>query len=199
LPKPEAWGASVSLSVGGSGSWFQVERCTLNVECSCSLPPPSFLPSPFTLPPLAAIVVQPVGRSRRDRRREAGRYRAFLAKKIRKTGGADGPVRGKGWKRDQPSELRVGEKQAFVRPGGGLCEPAGFSSRRSRPIRLRRFLITTMPAFVPYAEPARAQGSSGIRCATGLRACSRSARRACRRGSAAKAAGSSGCASFHAL
>ena len=48
----------------------------------------------------------------------------FLAKKIRKAGGADGPVRGKGRQPVQPSALRVGEKQACVRPGGGLGETA---------------------------------------------------------------------------
>ena len=48
----------------------------------------------------------------------------FPVKKIRKTGGADGPVRGKGWQPVQPSAFRVGEIREGVRPGGGLGETA---------------------------------------------------------------------------
>jgi len=48
----------------------------------------------------------------------------FLAKKMRRAGGADGPVRGKGLQPVHPSALRVGEKRAGVRPDGGLGETA---------------------------------------------------------------------------
>ena len=59
-----------------------------------------------------------------ERGRTGGEGHTFLVKKMRKTGGADGPVRGKGWQPVQPSALRVGEKQVCVRPGGGLGETA---------------------------------------------------------------------------
>ena len=56
--------------------------------------------------------------------REMRRPRVFFAKKRRRAGGADGPVRGKGWQPVHPSAFRVGEKRAGVRPGGGLGETA---------------------------------------------------------------------------
>ena len=55
---------------------------------------------------------------------EAGRDHALLVKEIRKTGGADGPVRGRGWQPVQPAAFRVGVKLAGVCPGGGLGETA---------------------------------------------------------------------------
>jgi len=65
----------------------------------------------------------------RERGRTGGEGHTFLVKKMRKTGGADGPVRGKGRQPVQPSALRVGEKQACVRPGGGLAETAAETRR----------------------------------------------------------------------
>ena len=60
----------------------------------------------------------PVGRMAVLLGRPSRARSALSVKKIRKTGGADGPVRGKGWERDQPSELGVGEKR-------GMCPPRG--------------------------------------------------------------------------
>jgi len=61
------------------------------------------------------------------RKEKGGRRKEKLgvrAKKRHRAGGADGPARRKGWQPVHPSALRVGEKRAGVRPGGGLGETA---------------------------------------------------------------------------